>query len=205
MNCCPKELENMKKENLLLFDKDPTDSYYILTSEINFLDSTDSFQNVYTKTEAEELACASSNNEQQRNSLSAKVLRDFETPNSADRTEFATNYTESCSPMTFFHSPVYNCQHSHCEFGWRPRKSNMEMTMKTVSVSTDLDPSLKSNCLNKTNEKLTSKFKPHDNFIMQAVDVFPLCNILLINRLIKMLKPVRAFVCRKFWKPLKRI
>ncbi|XP_065361025.1 uncharacterized protein LOC135954732 [Calliphora vicina] len=202
-NYCPKELEDMKKENVFLFDKDPNDSYYIRTSEIRFLDSTDSFQNVYTKTEPEDLACPSSNNEQQWNSLSVKVLRDFETQNSADRTEVVKSYLENCSPTTFYHSPVYNCQHSHCDLGWRTRKSKMEMTMKTVSVSTDSDPSLKSICLDITNEKLTTKFKSHDYLIMQTAGISPHVQCSAIEPLDKDVKPSMDIRMQKILKTFK--
>ncbi|XP_037818913.1 uncharacterized protein LOC119608529 [Lucilia sericata] len=162
----------MTRENVFCFEDDPNDTY-IPTSEIRFMDSTESFQNFYTKQKTDELACVLRNNDQQPNSLSLKVLSNFETKDSVDKTEIVMNYLESCCTTSYHQSPLYNCQHSHCQFGWQPNNQKMKAAMKTVSVSTDSDPSLKSTCFDTTEASLVAKFKPRDFFIMQAMGVPP--------------------------------
>ncbi|KNC23865.1 hypothetical protein FF38_05616 [Lucilia cuprina] len=164
--------KNLLNENIFCFEDDPNETY-IPTSEIRFMDSTESFQNFYAKPKTDELACVLNNNEQQQNSLSLKVLCNFETQNSVDKTEIVKNYLESCCTTSYHQSPEYNCQHSHYQFGCPTNNSKMETAMKTVSVSTDSNPSLKSTCLDTTEAKLVAKFKTRDYLIMQAVSVPP--------------------------------
>ena len=66
-------------------------------------------------------------------------------------------------------SPTYSCQHSHCTLDNTPRKSTVVLMQKTVSVSTESEPSLKSAVCIKPDMNAVGKFKPQEYLVMPMV------------------------------------
>lgn len=123
------------------------------------MDSTESLQNLVFRNRSQHLS-----------GLSVKVLKDYETQNTSTDSEVVKKYLNTYNSTALDDSPSYNCPDSECDFKCLPKREHLEM--KTVSVSTESEPSLKSTCIDTDEEKnICSKFKTPDFLIMQAMGV----------------------------------
>lgn len=98
-----------------------------------------------------------------------KSMPPVEALNSINSREKVENYLRSYDPSklnTARVSPTYSCQHSHCTLDNSPRTAAESLLQKTVSVSTESDPSLKS-----ANREKSGKFKPQEYLVMPAIGV----------------------------------
>uniref|UniRef100_W8BTM1 DUF4729 domain-containing protein n=1 Tax=Ceratitis capitata TaxID=7213 RepID=W8BTM1_CERCA len=180
-----------EKEKIPSPNADDTEDV-IHTSEIRFMESTESMKNYFSDGTMHPILKAKhelprtsnttySRNLQPQESLSIKKLHDFETRNTAHPTEVVENYLRHYGPLAFCQFPAYafshSCQASTCEtmdaFQRRqtqvPAQSQTPQNQtRTISASTESEPTLAST---KKTELPPGKHLPPEYFVMQATGV----------------------------------
>uniref|UniRef100_A0A0A1XSD3 Mucin-16 n=1 Tax=Zeugodacus cucurbitae TaxID=28588 RepID=A0A0A1XSD3_ZEUCU len=164
----------------------------IHTSEIRFMDSTESMKNYFSggtmhpilksKHEPPRTSTTTySHNLQPQESLSMKKLHDFETRNTAHPAELVESYLRNYGPLAFCQFPAYAFSHS-CQAGTCDNRNQSFMQpppqpqppmqtqnqTRNVSASTESEPTLASA---KKTELPPTKHLPPDYFVMQATGV----------------------------------
>ncbi|XP_039965156.1 uncharacterized protein LOC120777732 [Bactrocera tryoni] len=158
----------------------------IHTSEIRFMDSTESMKNYFSggtmhpilkvKHEPPRTSTTTySRNLQPQESLSMKKLHDFETRNTAHPAELVESYLRNYGPLAFCQFPAYAFSHS-CQASTCDNRNQSVMQSQTlsqnqtrnISASTESEPTLAST---KKTELPPAKHLPPDYFVMQATGV----------------------------------
>ncbi|XP_054735285.1 uncharacterized protein LOC129242584 [Anastrepha obliqua] len=161
----------------------------IHTSEIRFMESTESMKNYFSggtmhpilkaKQESPTSTTANSHHYQPQESISIKKLHAFESHNTAHPTDLVESYLRNYGPLALCQFPAYSfsysCQENTCATvdGLHDRRQSIVQSQtqpnqtRTVSASTESEPTLASTkkC------EFPAKYLPPDYFVMQATGV----------------------------------